>query len=139
MSKNLMMTMTMVCTLAGCLDPRSEGARPEPTASTTEQLLCTIQDQAAGNCPGQEGCTPLDYCTDANMQDGSCCIRYGHPANPVLKNATCGTSGVGTPFCVRTNSYDFGLISIDCTTVTYWVTGPGGNVTQQSYTDCYLT
>jgi hypothetical protein len=91
--------------------------------STTEQLICTIQDQAAGTCPGQEGCVPLDDCVDANLQDGSCCIRYGQPKTITTYSVTCSNEPGQTSSCTRRNTYDFGLVAIQCTTVTYWVTG----------------
>jgi hypothetical protein len=126
--------MLLLCALSGCLD----APRHEPTVSTDEQPICTIADQAAGTCPGQEGCVPLDSCVDANMQDGSCCIRYGHPKAITTYSVTCNNDPGTTPSCTRRNTYDFGLVAIQCTTVTYWVTGPDGNVRQQSYTDCYI-
>lgn len=137
------MIAILLCTLVGCVgcvDATPLATNDEPNVSTDEQLICTIQDQAAGTCPGQEGCVPLDSCVDQNLQDGTCCIRYGRPKAITSYSVTCSNPapGEGTPNCVRTNNYDFGLVKIQCTTVTYWVTEPDGTVRQQRYTDCYL-
>lgn len=129
-------TMILLCTLAGCVD--APQVPEEPNVSTDEQLLCTIQDQAQGNCPGQEGCVPLDSCVDANLQDGTCCIRWGRPKAITTYSVTCNNDPGQTPSCTRRNTYDFNIVAIQCTTVTYWETGPDGNVRQRSYTDCYI-
>lgn len=132
------MTKTMIaillCTLAGCVD--APVAAPEE--STSEQLICTIQDQADGNCPGQEGCVPLDSCTDSNLQDGSCCIRYGRPKTITSFSVHCTNEPGQIPTCIRRNLYDFVLVAVYCTTVTEWITGGDGNVTAQSYTSCII-
>lgn len=134
MKRLMTMNAILLCALAGCLEPG-----PAPTnVSTSEQPICTIQDQADGNCPGQEGCVPLDSCVDVNLQNGSCCIRYGRPKSITTYSVTCSNDPGQSPSCTRRNVYDFGLVAVQCTTVTYWVTGPDGNVRQESYTDCSL-
>lgn len=106
--------------------------------SETEQALCTIEDQASGNCPGMEGCIPMDSCVDADVQSGNCCYKFNYPKSITSYSVTCGDAPDGTPQCIRNNTYDFGVVAIHCKTVTYWVTGPDGNVRQQSYTDCWV-
>lgn len=121
--------MLLTALLAGCL----------PTTSTTEQDLCTIQDQANGNCPGQEGCTPLDYCTNADFAAGTCCIHYNHPAQPtVVGQVHCGTDPTSNdqPICISQNDYDFGVLKIKCVTVTRWYRMPDGTVFSQQETSC---
>jgi len=110
----------------------------EPSTSTTEQFYCTIDNQAAGTCPGQEGCVPLDSCVDANLIDGSCCIQYGHPATPIDQGATCGNTAAGTPYCQKKSTWFAGtFFQTTCSTVTYWIKAADGTVTTLVYTDCY--
>lgn len=113
-----------------------------PDTTTDEQSLCTIQDQAQGNCPGQEGCTPLDYCTDANFQNGSCCLHFNHPASPsVVGQVTCGVEPGDEhdqPICISQNKYDFGLVKVSCVTVTRWYQTPDHQVFSQSETECTI-
>jgi len=128
-----MTTAILLCALAGCLEPRIE-----PTVSTTEQLLCAIQDQAAGNCPGQEGCTPLDYCAPSNLEDGSCCINNWHPKTSTVLSVHCSNDPGQIAYCHKHEVFDFGIIAINCLTVTQWLTGSDGNVYQDVQTSCYL-
>jgi hypothetical protein len=107
--------------------------------STEEQSLCTLYDQQHNQCPGQTSCTPLDSCTDANFQNGTCCVHFRYPAQPTTVGAVnCGTDPTNNdqPICIRTNHYDFGLVQISCTTVTRWYTDANGEVFSQQETEC---
>ena len=118
-----------IALLASCVDV-------EPETSVKTQDYCAILDQAYGNCPGQEGCVPIDSCVDSNIEDGSCCIRYGHPKSATSYSVTCTNEPGQIPTCVRTNVYDFVLVVVTCTTTTQWLIGPDGNVYQDVTTVC---
>lgn len=109
--------------------------------ATNAHAYCTIQDQAAGTCPGQEGCTPLDYCSDYEVQGGSCCIYYGHPTSPTIVDQTvCGDDPTNNyrPTCIKANHYKLGLIKVTCTTVTTWYVLMDGTIETTVSTTCRL-
>lgn len=120
----------------GCL------TEPAPDTSTDVQASCT-QDpfSAEPNTTCQQkppNCTPLNLCTDASFQYGTCCVHFGVPAQPTTVGAvTCGNELDGTPTCISQNHYDFGLVQVSCVTVTQWFV-INGQVESQSTTDCHL-
>ncbi len=130
----MLRTVTLLAALlAGCT--------AAPDTSAEEQALCTIQDQAAGTCPGQEGCVPLDWCGDYDLQGGTCCIYYGHPKSPTSVNAVvCGDDPTNNnrPTCISHNHYDFGIVKVDCTTVIVWYILMDGSVEKTVSTECTL-
>jgi hypothetical protein len=88
---------------------------------------------------------PLDSCTDVNLQDGSCCIKYGHPATPINGSVHCGDmpndapGHGGDPYCVGAYQYDLVVVVVTCVTWTFWVKDAAGVAHQESSTTCSLT
>ena len=130
------------CALAGCaVDPAGPTDPPDPAdqvsvLSTSEQAICNPGDDCPGGHPSH--CTPIGACTDANVQNGTCCPHYGTPAPAPIEEVHCGDELDGTPTCISTNRYfDGSLIQIECVTVIQWLNDGNGGLTRAEVTDCH--
>lgn len=116
--------------LTGCV----EG--PEPTTETAEQHACRLDPD---NCPGWPvHCTPIGQCNDSDVLSGWSCPAFKKlPTTTTTGAVHCGNNLEGLPTCIATNSYDFGLVRIDCVTVTEWFGDGQGGTTTVTTTDCH--
>lgn len=128
--------LALALLLTACIDANVI----DVTTSTVDQAICNPD---INTCPGghPNHCTPIGQCTDAKLQNGTCCEHYGHPAYPTtVGEVICGNNLEGLPTCISHNKYFEGtFVQIECTTVTEWFGDGNGGTTQVTSTECHYS